>query len=333
MAKKLSEAEWAKVRYDRENKGLSFHDLAEKYNVSSATVYRKSKADHWKVPVLDDDQVNETNETKNETDSETVKPVKGKGVKPDCLSENETVKPKRNETKRNETANETDQNSKDFDIKGYVDSLKNTFDPTRPRDNKNLAIQLSQIDEHLGDLSKAFDGCGFNGKYRPEFARIAYHIALLGGTPESLANTLKVSEQTIYNWLNTYPEFAIAWYGGTDFADANVVKAMYKRSVGYTEQVEESRTDKDGNVLVSEKVIVFAPDVQAGMFWLTNRQPHNWKHNVEVREEVTVAIVDHEEANARYNSILDKASSLKASLHSRGSRLGLTLDGESEEVE
>ena len=116
MAKKLSEAEWAKVRYDRENKGLSFHDLADKYNVSSATVYRKSKADHWKVPVLDIDQVNETNETKNETESETVKPVKGKGIKPDCLSENETVKPKRNETKRNETANETDVLAEDVDL-------------------------------------------------------------------------------------------------------------------------------------------------------------------------------------------------------------------------
>lgn len=59
---------------------------------------------------------------------------------------------KRNGKKWNETANETDKNSKDFDVKGYLDGLKNTFDPTRPRDNKNLAFQLSQIDEHLGGL-------------------------------------------------------------------------------------------------------------------------------------------------------------------------------------
>lgn len=339
MAKKLSEAEWAKVRYDRENKGLSFHDLAEKYNVSSATVYRKSKADHWKVPVLDDDQVNETNETKNETDSETVKPVKGKGIKPDCLSENETDKTKRNGKKRNETANETDQNSKDFDVKGYVDSLKSNFDPSRARDREFIGYQLEQIDHHLGGLVDVIgvnSGDEFFGnasKYNPAFARVAYSIALLGGTPKSLAEILNVSEQTVYNWLKTHNDFHIAWYGGKDFADANVVKALYKRAIGWREDVEESRTDKDGNILTSEKTLVFAPDVQAQMFWLKNRQPHNWKDKVEVREEVTVAIVDHEEANARYNSILDKASSLKASLHSRGSRLGLTLDGESEEVE
>lgn len=339
MAKKLSEAEWAKVRYDRENKGLSFHDLADKYNVSSATVYRKSKADHWKVPVLDDDQVNETNETKNETDSETVKPVKGKGVKPDCLSENETVKPKRNETKRNETANETDQNSKDFDIKGYVDSLKSNFDPSRARDREFIGYQLEQIDHHLGGLVDVIgvdsgdEILGNASKYNPAFARVAYNIALLGGTPKSLAEILNVSEQTVYNWLKTHNDFHIAWYGGKDFADANVVKALYRRAVGWKEDVEESRTDKEGNIATTEKTLIFAPDVQAQMFWLKNRQPHNWKDKVEVREEVTVAIVDHEEANARYNAILDKASSLKASLHSRGSRLGLTLDGESEEVE
>ncbi|MBK5645889.1 MAG: hypothetical protein I4N51_01300, partial [Acinetobacter sp.] len=176
--------------------------LAEKYKVSSATVYRKSKADHWKVP--DNPELgSETNETRNETGNETGKPVDSKKIEPSCFSDNETDKPKRNKPKRNETANETTKDPKDFDIKSYVSTLTQNFDPSRARDKKYLDYQLSQIDEHLGDLSSVFDGCGFSGKYRPEFARIAYNIALLGGTPESLGKTLNVSEQTIYNWLNT----------------------------------------------------------------------------------------------------------------------------------
>lgn len=336
MAKKLSEAEWAKVRYDRENNGLSFHELADKYKVSSATVYRKSKADHWKVPELDPDQ---GNETKNETDSETVKPVKSKGIKPDCLSENETKQPKRNETKRNETQNETAQDSKSFDVQSYVDSLKSNFDPSRARDQKFIGYQLEQIDQHLGGLvdvigvDSGHETLGNASKYNPAFARVAYNIALLGGTPKSLAEILNVSEQTVYNWLKTHNDFHIAWYGGKDFADANVVQALYKRAVGWREEVEESRTDKDGNVLTAEKVLVFAPDVQAQMFWLKNRQPLSWKDKVEVQEEIQVAVIDKAAAEERYTRVLNKAADLKASLGGRAERMGLILDGESEELD
>ena len=59
---------------------------------------------------------------------------------------------KRNGKKWNETANETDKNSKDFDVKGYVDSLKSNFDPSRARDREFIGYQLEQIDEHLGGL-------------------------------------------------------------------------------------------------------------------------------------------------------------------------------------
>lgn len=332
MAKRLSEAEWAKVRHDREVKGLSFHELADKYDVSSATVYRRSKTDGWKVPELKEDQVNETeNETVNETD----KPDTPEGIAIDLPSENET---KRTKTKRNETANETGQNPKHFDAQDYVDRLKSNFDPSRARDREYVGYQLEQIDEHLGGLVDVIgvDGGAIGGnasKYNPAFARVAYNIALLGGTPKSLADILNVSEQTVYNWLKTHNDFHIAWYGGKDFADANVVKSLYKRAVGYDREVTESREDKDGNVMESTKVLVFAPDVNAQVFWLKNRQPHLWKENVEVQEEVKAAVIDHAEAEQRYTRLLNKANDLKQTLQGRGQRLGLTLDGEAEEID
>lgn len=342
MAKRLSEAQWAKARYDREHTGLSFRELVLKYNVGIGTIHRRAKEDNWSEPGTGQSSKPETKRRSKKKDDVTPeclqdepkeeKPIKDKH-RPVKRNTNGTSGTEQNGTEQNGTLNGTPENSKDFDLNGYVDGIKEKLHPSRARDRDYMAFQLSQIDEHLADLSDVFDADGFTGKYRPEFARIAYHIALLGGTPESLANTLSVTEKTIYLWLDTYREFKIAWYGGKDFADANVVKALYRRAVGWKEDVEESRTDKEGNIATTEKTLIFAPDVQAQMFWLKNRQPQNWKDKVEVREEVTVAIVDHEEANARYNSILDKASSLKASLHSRGSRLGLTLDGESEEVE
>lgn len=64
-------------------------------------------------------------------------------------TQNETVK---NGTEQNGTLNGTPENSKSFDVKGYVDSLKSNFDPSRARDRDYMAFQLSQIDEHLGGL-------------------------------------------------------------------------------------------------------------------------------------------------------------------------------------
>lgn len=348
MAKRLSEAQWAKARYDREHTGLSFRELVLKYNVGIGTIHRRAKEDNWSEPGIGQSSKPETKRRSKKKDDVTPeclqdepkeeKPIKDKH-RPVKRNTNGTSGTEQNGTEQNGTLNGTPENSKDFDLNGYVSSLKSNFDPLRARDREFISYQLEQIDHHLGGLVDVIgvddgnDILGNASKYNPAFARVAYNIALLGGTPKSLAEILNISEQTVYNWLKTHNDFHIAWYGGKDFADANVVKALYRRAVGWKEDVEESRTDKEGNIATTEKTLIFAPDVQAQMFWLKNRQPQNWKDKVEVREEVTVAIVDHEEANARYNSILDKASSLKASLHSRGSRLGLTLDGESEEVE
>lgn len=57
-----------------------------------------------------------------------------------------------NETEQNGTPNGTPENSKDFDVKGYVDGIKERLHPSRARDRDYMAFQLSQIDEHLGGL-------------------------------------------------------------------------------------------------------------------------------------------------------------------------------------
>lgn len=355
MAKRLTEAEWAKVRHDREVKGLSFHELASKYDVSSATVYRRSKAHNWSEPDAEvsnptegdntDDSEDEVKETRAERLKRKRTELKNRPkIKPDCFSDdepspvdetkrnetNETKRNAENETKRNETPNETDENSKEFDVQGYVDSLKKTFDPTRARDRDYMSFQLESIDAHLGELSDVYRGGTDdhgNNKYHPAFARIAYHIALLGGTPTSLAKTLNVSEQTVHNWLHRYPEFNIAWVGGKDFADAKVAQALFKRAVGFQQTVEDYKTER-GELVPIEKTVIFPPDVNAQIFWLKNRQAENWKEKVEVQEQVQIAVIDHEAANARYVEILDTAQQLKNKMNGRMERMGLTLDGD-----
>jgi len=226
MAKRLSKAQWAKVKVDREYKGLSFHDLANKYGVSSATIHRRAKFEMWSNNFVDD------------------------------------------QTKRNETANETDGSADHIDLKRDPETIKQNFHPSRMKDKNYMQYQLGEISKHLSDLSSVFEPIG-RGKYRLEFANIAYNIALLGGTSDRLAETLGVNETTIYNWLKAYPEFRIAWVAGKDLADAEVVRALHKKAVGYQMTIEDFK--------------VYKGDVNAQRFWLINRQPDAWKDKVNVR--------------------------------------------------
>lgn len=325
--KKLSIAEWAKVRIDREVKGLSFHVLAGKYGVSSATIYRRAQKENWTTP----DSSSIHDDTDNETVIETPSDIDNKGIKPDCLSENETNETKRPKTKRNETEKETSQSSKTFDTSEYVSRLISQTPDTRARTSSaTLHFELEQIDKQLTDLIGVIDNGGFTGKYRPEFARIAYHIALLGGTQDNLATLLNVHVDTIRDWLAKYPEFHLGWHGGKDFADSQVVKGLYKRAVGYSVTVTDFKSHK-GQLEEVEKTIVYPPDPVSGMFWLKNRQPHLWKDKVEVVEEITASIVDQDESDAFYEELLQEAAHLKQSFVGRAERLNLVLDGDAEE--
>jgi len=359
MAKRLSEAEWAKVRHDREKKHLSFGELSEKYGVGKTTIHRKAQADGWK----DIDS-----SVPPEPVKKTPKPKPVGKIKPDCLQDepvqpkakkDKVIKPvdpepveqvdedeeentlsreerwqqirdKRNEEKKSGTTNGTDDNQNSFNIQGYIDGLKSSFDPSRARDRKYMSFQLEQIGTHLTDLSSVYEAENL-GKYRPQFCRIAHQIALLGGTPSILAETLAVSEQTIHNWLKTYPEFQIAWIGGKDFADAQVTQALFKRAVGFSQVVEDFKTER-GELVPIEKTIVFPPDIQAAQYWLNNRRPQDWKANVEFKEPIPAAIIDQAAADEMYENIVGKAHDLKMQFQGRAERMGLTLDGECEEI-
>lgn len=377
MGKRLSEAEWAKVRRDREEKHFSFGELAEKYGIGKATIHRKAKQDNWKDtdtpnPIspktpnspkpnetvkrktvgnikpncLQDEPKPKTPKTKNKPEPKPQESEQPDDIDPDDIDDDlsgddedietrderwERKRKERQDKKQNGTTNGTNEKENSFNIQEYIDGIKNSFDPSRARDQRFISFQLEQIGEHLGDLSKAFDSTG-QGKYRPEFCRIAYSIALLGGTPERLAEALGVTKQTVLNWLSTYPEFNIAWIGGRDFADAEVAKSLYKRAVGFKEVVEDFRTER-GELVPIEKTMIFPGDVNAQVFWLKNRQPNQWKDKVEVQEEIVVAVTDKAEADARYKQILDRAQGLKDSFHGRAERMGLIMDGEFEEID
>lgn len=132
-------------------------------------------------------------------------------------------------------------------------------------------------------------GGGRPPEYKPEYAAMAYKIALLGVTDAELGGIFDVTEQTINNWKNQYEEFSLALKKGKIIADAEVAHSLHKRAIGY--QYDEVTYEKIGpgddkievgehgmetikQDLYKKKVVTkeVPPDVAAQNIWLKNRR-------------------------------------------------------------
>lgn len=118
--------------------------------------------------------------------------------------------------------------------------------------------------------------------YKPEYAKQAEKLCLLGATDQELADFFEVDVRTIYRWKHTNEEFCQALINGKDKLDDRVERSLYQRAVGY-EQDEVKIFMPAG----AEKPI-YAPyrakvaaDVGAAKLWLTNRRGDQWREKSE----------------------------------------------------
>lgn len=128
--------------------------------------------------------------------------------------------------------------------------------------------------------------------FLPNLSQIVGAVARKGGSDEELADVFGVPLDTWMKWRKAYPAFADAIEEGRTMADANVVHAMYKRAIGYAQPTEKIHVTKWGSVLRVDTKEHIPPDVGAGKFWLTNRQPQNWKERTSQEHSGRVEIVE-----------------------------------------
>src|SRR3984893_18381590 len=120
------------------------------------------------------------------------------------------------------------------------------------------------------------DGAGRRSLYKPEFAEQAYGLCLAGATNQELADGFDVGHSTIDNWLRNHSEFAQAVRSGRSLADGKVAHALYSRAVGYS--YESTRVLLHcGEPVAVRHTVHLPPDIRAGIFWLRNRRPQQWR--------------------------------------------------------
>jgi len=139
---------------------------------------------------------------------------------------------------------------------------------------------------HLKPRNNGKHPGGRTPKWNPQYPEIAKRFALLGMKDVEMAESMGISESTLYKWKIDYPEFSEAIKSGKEGADGLVVAAAFNSAIGfdYTE-TEEHYSDKDGTRRVTKHKHE-APNVAAQRFWLKNRRPNEWRDRREYVAQV-----------------------------------------------
>jgi len=116
---------------------------------------------------------------------------------------------------------------------------------------------------------------GRPSQYKPEYAKQAYKLCLLGHTDQELGSFFGVSEKTINTWKQKHPEFLQSLKEGKEIADSEVAASLYHRALGYSHPEDKIFND-GGEPLIVPTIKHYPPDTAAAMCWLTNRT--KWKH-------------------------------------------------------
>jgi hypothetical protein len=116
--------------------------------------------------------------------------------------------------------------------------------------------------------------------YRPEHVEQAKKLCLLGATDRELADFFGVSEQTLNTWKTQHPEFLESLKVGKEQADQRVERSLYQRAVGYSHP-DVHISNFQGDVTITPIVKHYPPETTAGIFWLKNRRPEEWRDRVE----------------------------------------------------
>ncbi len=128
------------------------------------------------------------------------------------------------------------------------------------------------------------------------------HLLILGAwardglTDEDIAHNIGISRSTLKEWKKKIPAISATLNTNKAIADIRVENALYKKAIGCTvkEKVISKIKNPDGTVTETERTVEreLPPDTTAGIFWLKNRKPKDWRDKQEVELSGNVGMPD-----------------------------------------
>lgn len=131
-------------------------------------------------------------------------------------------------------------------------------------------------------------------------------MAFVGATDREIAEFFGVAERTIHRWKIEHPEFGEALVTGKAPADRRVEHSLYRRATGYTFDSEKV-FHHDGKIVRVPIVEHVPPDTTAGIFWMKNRDPENWRDRRDVSVSGNLSNMSETEIAVRAASLLASA--------------------------
>ena len=104
-------------------------------------------------------------------------------------------------------------------------------------------------------------------------------LGMKGWTDVEMSDFFNVTKQTWNNYKKKHQKFFYSLKDSKAIADNTVKKSLFERANGYDYTEVKTVTRKGEVVEVTNTVKHYLPDPTSMIFWLTNRQPDNWKRN------------------------------------------------------
>lgn len=144
-----------------------------------------------------------------------------------------------------------------------------------------MTTKKKENPQKAGRKSK-FDGEKINVPF--DLKRIEF-LGGLGMIDTEIATILGISEKTLYNYKNKYPEFLQAIKRGKVAADSDVIGSLYKRCLGFHHKAVHI-TNYKGRITQTDFIKRYPPDTLACIIWLKNRRPDLFRDKQEVEHSL-----------------------------------------------
>lgn len=119
---------------------------------------------------------------------------------------------------------------------------------------------------------------GRPSSYKPEYAKQAEKLAMLGATDQEIADFFEVDVRTVHRWKHEHDEFCHSLKAGKDVVDDRVERSLYQKAIGYEQdEVKIFMPSGAENPVYAPYRAKIAPDTTAAIFWLKNRRSEQWR--------------------------------------------------------